>query len=305
MMKEQDCTFTSGELVLEGTLALPDSPGPHPAAVFITGSGQVDRNENHAKMAINTFNELAGHLAACGIASFRYDKRGVGASQGDFYTCGFHDNVKDARSAFNYLAARQKIDPSRVFVIGHSEGAVIASRLAGTGLKTAGIVLLAGTAQPGEDVLMWQAEQIVLGLKGVQGWLIRTLRIDPLKAQRKTIAKIKASTKDTFRMQLIAKINAKWMREFLAYDPSVDLANVICPVLAITGEHDVQVNPSDIARMAALVRTDFNGVVVPGVSHLLREGEPGINDYKRQLVEPIDERVVKLVLDWLEKKSCR
>ncbi len=301
-MPEQDVTFVSHGFKLAGTLALPEGNGPFPAAVFIAGSGQVDRNENHVKMSLNTFNALAARLAENGIASLRFDKRGAGGSEGDFHTTGFHDNAADVRAAFQWLQQREEADASRVVLIGHSEGAMLATRLAGAGLPAAGIILLAGTVRPGEEVILWQAAQIVPLMKGLQGWLVRTLHIDALKAQRKTIDKIKKSTSDSFRMQLIARVNAKWMREFLAYDPSGDLAAIRCPVLAVTGSNDIQVNPADVELMAKLVKTDFEGHVIPGISHILRAGEKGLDDYHRQVREPMDERVIKLVLDWLERK---
>ena len=299
-MKEQEIGFVSHGLRLCGTLALPDGEGPFPGAVFVVGSGEVDRNENHKKMQVNVFNELARHLAERGFASLRYDKRGVGASEGQFLKAGFHDNVADAASAFGCLRDRAEIDADRAFVVGHSEGALIASRLAGDGVVTAGVVLIAGTARSGEAVLHWQATEVVRHMTGFQGWLIRTLPIDPLKMQRKLLAKVASSTDDTMRVQLVVKLNAKWMREFIAYDPSTDLSKAGCPVLAITGENDIQVNPADVAAMEKIAAGPFEGPVVPGLPHLLRDGQPGTADYKRQVKIPLDDRVTSLVVHWLQ-----
>ena len=263
----------------------------------------MDRNENHKKMQMNAFNELARHLAERGLASLRYDKRGVGASKGEFLKAGIFDNVSDAASALGCLRDRAEVDADRTFVVGHSEGALIASRVAGDGIVTAGVVLMAGTARSGEEVLTWQAAEVVRHMTGFQGWLIRTLPIDPLKMQRKLLAKVASSTSDTMRVQLVVKLNAKWMREFIAYDPAADLAKAGCPVLAITGENDIQVNPADVAAMEEIVDGPFEGHVVPGVSHLLREGEPGTADYKRQLETPLDERVTSLIVQWLERRA--
>ena len=301
-MHEQDLDFVSNGFRLAGTLALPDGDGPFPGAVFVAGSGEVDRNENHKKMAMNVFNELARHLAEHGFASFRFDKRGVGASDGEFASTGFYDNVADAASAFRLIQDHEQVDANRVFVIGHSEGALIASRLAGEGIATAGVVLLAGTAHPGDEVLRWQAAEVVKHIKGFPGWLIRVLPIDPLKTQAKLLAKVASSTGDTMRVQLVVKLNAKWMREFIAYNPADDLARSRCPVLAITGQNDIQVNPADISRMKEIVAGSFEGHVVPGVSHLLRAGEPGTGDYKRQAQSPLDGRVTSLLVEWLERR---
>ncbi len=301
-MQEQEIGFASDGFRLGATLALPDGEGPFPGVVFVAGSGEVDRNENHEKMQMNAFNEFARHLAERGLASLRYDKRGVGASEGEFIKAGFHDNVADAASALEYLRGRTEIDAERTFVVGHSEGALIASRLAGEGIATAGVVLIAGTACSGEEVLNWQASEVVRHMTGFQGWLIRTLPIDPLKMQRKLLAKVVSSSGDTLRVQLVVKLNAKWMREFIAYDPVPDLAKAGCPVLAITGGNDVQVNPADVAAIEAIVAGPFEGQVIPGLTHLLREGEPGTADYKRQLKAPLDERLTAMVVQWLERQ---
>ncbi|HEY91143.1 MAG TPA: alpha/beta fold hydrolase [Dehalococcoidia bacterium] len=303
-MMEQEVSFKSEGLSLSGTLAMPDSGGPFPAVLFIAGSGQVDRNENHKKYPINLFREFAGLLAGEGIASLRYDKRGVGASEGDFWSAGFSDNTTDARSALDYVRSRKEIKPGAVFLLGHSEGALIAVRLAGQDVDASGAVLLSGAAQRGEDILRWQAQQVAAGVKGLNGLLIKLLRIDITKAQQKQLDKIKRSTRDTYRVQLIIRLNAKWMREFIDYDPSADLSRMKMPALAITGSNDIQTDPSDMGKMAELVTTDFEYHEVPGVTHILRyeEGPPTLSTYKKQVKQPMDSRIPELVLDWLKKR---
>ena len=132
---EQEVTFYAGPRTLCGTLTLPGSQGTCPGVLLIPGSGQVDRNENARKLAINAFRDIAAALADHGIASFRYDKRGVGASQGNFWETGFYDNVSDAAQAFHFLKFHERIQPGNAFLLGHSEGALITTRLAGTGTE--------------------------------------------------------------------------------------------------------------------------------------------------------------------------
>ena len=306
MTTQQEVTFGSKGLMLEGTLALPDSPRPSPAGVLIVGSGLVDRDENHKKLPIDVMRQLALHLAENGIASLRYDRRGVGASEGDFWTAGLSDNVDDAAAAVACLRSQPAVDPGRVYVLGHSEGATICIQLAARHEPVAGAILLAGVGRHGEEALLWQGEQVVPGMKGFNKWLIGALHVDIRKSQLKAFAKIKKSTKDSYRIQGVKRINAKWMREFLAYDPAEDLARIDVPVLAITGSKDIQVDPADLDVMATLVRTDFESHVVPDVTHLLRADDaavPSINTYKEQLKEPVDPRVIELVTDWLGRHA--
>ncbi len=305
-MVEREASFASASLRLEGTLAVPSGEGPFPGVLLVPGSGQVDRDENHKSLRLNVFPEIARHLAEHGIATLRYDKRGVGASEGDFWATGFYDNVSDASSALCFLQEQEDILLGRAFVCGHSEGALIATRLAAEGAGVAGIILLSGTAQPGEDVIRWQAGKVMKGMRGPIKWLIKLLRIDVIKTQQKQIDKIKRSSRDWYRTQIIAKVNAKWMREFMAYDPSEDLPRIRVPVLAVTGSKDIQVNPQDLRRMSELVREDFEWHEVPDVSHILRaeEGEPSVSTYKKQARQPVDSRVLQLISDWLTRQAA-
>ena len=303
MTLEHDISFPSGSLTLAGTVTLPNVRGIFPGAVLIPGSGQVDRNENAEKLAINALREIATDLADKGIASLRYDKRGVGASQGDFWTTGFYDNVSDAFAALRFFKSYEHIRPDQVFVLGHSEGAVIATRLGATNTDVAGLILLAGTAQSGEAVMAWQGQKVVKGMRGFNGFLINALHIDIQKVQRKQFEKIKHSTKDWYRTQLIAKLNAKWMREFLEYNPADDLPKIQAPILAITGSKDIQVDPSDLIRMTGLVTSEFEGHEVPDVTHILRAeaGEATLSTYQQQVQQPVDKRVLNIISDWLQR----
>lgn len=303
MNQGYEISFSSGDAVLAGTLALPDTPGPYPAVLMIVGSGPVDRDENAAKIHIDAFSQIAAHLAEHGIASFRYDKRGVGASGGDFWSTGLEDTFVDANAALTALEQQPEIDSRRVFVLGHSEGASHAIRLAASRSELAGAILLAGSAVKGEIVLTWQAEQVIRGMHGFNKWVIDTFRIDALKSQRKSFAKIRNSTADTIRVQLVQKLNAKWFREFLDFDPAEDLARVTIPVLAITGSKDIQVNPADLEIMRRLVKGEFESHLVPDLTHILRadEGEPTLSTYKEQAKRPVDSRVLELVSDWVER----
>lgn len=306
MTAQRDVRFVSDGLVLEGTVALPASPRPCPAVVLIVGSGLVDRDENHKRLPIDVMRQLAASLADAGVASLRYDKRGVGASGGDFWTAGLSDNVRDAAAAVACLRAQPEVDPERVYALGHSEGATICIRLAGAREPISGAILLAGVGRQGEEALLWQGEQVVPGMKGFTKWMIGALHLDIRKSQLKAFAKIKKSVKDSYRVQGIRRINAKWMREFLAYDPAEDLARIEVPLLAITGGKDIQVDPADLEVMAGLVRSDFEPHVLPDVTHLLRADDsavPSLNTYKSQLSEPVDPRVTELVIDWLRRRS--
>jgi len=294
-MPSNDITFPSAGLNLAGTFTTPDGSGPFAAALLLAGSGPLDRDGNHRRIPLNVSRDLARVLADSGWASLRYDKRGVGASEGEYLPTGFYDELADASAARDWLLARD--DVSGVVVIGHSAGAVQAVELAGAEPAIDGAVLLATSAKTGEETLRWQAGQI--GDKLVPGpvrALMRLFRTDVLKQQDGAIAKLKATTGDTARIQL-SKVNARWMREYIAYDPRPALQAATAPLLAITGSKDIQVDPADLDVVAALA-PEAKVLRVEDVDHILRhEPAPFSNPrhYGRQARHPIDPRVVEAI----------
>jgi pimeloyl-ACP methyl ester carboxylesterase len=304
MTTEREVTFKSGPFTLAGTLQLPSAGGPWPAVLLVPGSGRIDRDENAPKLRINAFHDIAAHLATQGVASLRYDKQGMGASEGSFWDAGLFDNVADASAALNWLKAQPEIRPDKVFLLGHSEGAIISTRLGGTGTDVAGIILLAGPARNGEDVLAGQAEQMLKCVRGLNKWLIKLFRINVRKSQQKQLDKIKASTKNWYRFRLVVKINAKWFREFMAYNPAQEMPKIQAPVLALTGAKDIQVDPTDLDVMAGLIKAQFESHVLPDITHLLRSepGAPTFFNYKQQLKQPVAPIVLHATSDWLRKK---
>lgn len=297
-MTDTDVSIPSDGLSLRGTLRVVGS-SPGPAALLISGSGPIDRNSNSKRLPINVMGQIASQFTADGIASLRYDKRGVGESEGDYLTAGLHDNIADARAALEVLRARPEVDARRIVVIGHSEGALIASDLASDD-QLAGVALLAGAARNGHDVLRWQARQLAPTLPKLVQWLMKLLRQDLVRTQTKRLERIETSTDDVIRIQLI-KLNAKWFREFMAFEPTEGLQRATVPVLAITGSKDLQVDPANIGTMERVIPTPFAGHVVGGVTHLLRH-EPGpasVRTYKKQVRQPLDPRVTELLTEWV------
>lgn len=297
-------TFTGPGGPLAGTVLTPANGHRGPAALLISGSGPIDRDSNMKKLRIDVMGQVARHLAAAGVTTLRYDKRGVGASGGDYLSTGFHDNVADAATAVRALRERPEVDPGRTFVVGHSEGALIATELGARDADLAGVALLAGTATDGRAVLTWQAERLPDSLPRPVAWLLDILPIDILRSQRKRLDRIAASTDDTIRMQFI-KLNAKWLREFMAHDPARTLPSVRVPVLAVTGAKDLQVDPDDTARICRLTAGACTDHVIDDLTHLLRRhpGAPSLRTYKRQAKRPVDPELLDLLSGWMAAQA--
>ncbi|MDX1578159.1 MAG: alpha/beta hydrolase, partial [Gemmatimonadota bacterium] len=156
--REEDIVFDSGEVSLEGTLTLPPTPGPHPAAVLITGSGPQNRDEELLGFPI--FRVIADHLTREGIAVLRYDDRGVGGSTGSVSASTTADFADDALAAVARLAEHPAIASDRIGLLGHSEGGVVAPLAASRSDAVAFAVLLAGTSVPGAEIVIEQSAAI-------------------------------------------------------------------------------------------------------------------------------------------------
>ncbi|MGY1593941.1 alpha/beta hydrolase family protein [Geodermatophilus sp. SYSU D00708] len=288
-----------GEPALAGTLTLPGTPLPAPAVLLASGSGPLDRDSNHRRARFDVTRQLAHALAAGGLASLRYDKRGVGETPGDWRSAGLHDNVDDLARALHALAARPEVDASRVLVAGHSEGALLAAALAARGEPVAGVVLLSTSATPGEELLRWQARQLAPTLPAPVRGLLRLLRTDLEAKVAANHARIKATTTDVARVGGV-RVNARWTREFMAHDPRADLARLTVPVLAVTGEKDLQVPAADLDALAATVPGPVEVHRVPDLTHTLRRqpGRASLRAYREELRRPVDPEVLATVVAW-------
>jgi pimeloyl-ACP methyl ester carboxylesterase len=286
-------------LYLAGTLTLPAGAGPHPAVLLLPGSGRLDRDGNTARLRMDLGPALAAALAQHGIATLRYDRRGVGATPGDWRATGFTDNRRDAAAAVRALAGRPDILTGAVGVAGHSEGAVHAMSLganAEVAAVVAAVVLLAGFACLGEDALRRQARMIVGDLPAFVRPVLRAFA-------RRQLARIKATGTDVTRVAGMP-VNARWMRELLTHDSRADLANIRVPVLAVTGGKDVQVDPADLDEIRRLVPGEAEVHRIADLTHLLRRdpGPASVRSYRRQLRRPIDPGLLAQVSGWLARR---
>jgi uncharacterized protein len=294
-----------GEPALAGTLTLPDTALPAPAVLLAAGSGPIDRDSNHRRARFDVTRQLAHALAEYGLASLRYDKRGVGESPGDWRAAGLYDNVDDLARARDALAARPEVDADRVLLAGHSEGAVLAAALAARGAPVCGVVLLAMSATPGEELLRWQARRIAPTLPAPVRGLLRLLRTDLEAKVAANHAKIRATTTDVARIGG-ARVNARWTREFMAHDPRADLARLTVPVLAVTGEKDLQVPATDLDVLAETVPGPVEVHRVPDLTHTLRRqpGPASLRAYRAELRRPVDAEVLATVVAWCRRVTA-
>jgi pimeloyl-ACP methyl ester carboxylesterase len=298
-VRSEEVTFYSGGCTIAGTFT--EAANPVAAALLIAGSGRSDRNSDARLPAGQTLRigvdkAVAGALAGARVSTLRYDKCGVGASGGDYLRAGMDDRRAEARAALGWLAARARGLP--LLAVGHSEGAWYAAELAADD-AVAGAVLLAAGARPAEEILSWQTEMLAARLSATARMILKITRTDIIRTQRKRVARIRDSRADVIRIQG-TRVNARWWRDFLAYDPRPALARAKVPVLAITGGQDVQVPPEDVAAIGRLVQGPFEGHVAGDLSHLLRPdpASAGARSYRRAVRQPVDAEVLRLIAGW-------
>jgi uncharacterized protein len=314
MSKEFEVTIP-GQFPLAATLTIPEgSIEKYPLVVMVHGSGPTDRDSNAKGMPMNIFKELSEAVAAEGFASIRYDKRGIGASKGDYYETGVQDLIDDAQAVLEFAKKHPNIDRENVILLGHSEGSILAP-FVNEKVPVDGIILLAGTAEPLADTMTWQREEImndVRSVKGFQGWLLRLLKVDIkiTKMNDDLIKTLLASDEPVIKYKG-KKINAKWNREHIQFDVSQPLQKVTCPVLAITGTKDVNVKVSDLEKIKALVQGECETHIIQDMTHMLRKTDVEysiskiMNHNKKSLKQPIDAELKDKISKWLRNWKSR
>jgi uncharacterized protein len=297
-----DIHFYNDGNLIAGTLT--EVPRPVAAAVLITGSGKINRDSDarlgrRGPVVLRTgiTRQVAEALATVNVAALRYDKRGVGASGGDYLRAGLTDTLADARAALRWLAGRFPELP--LLAVGLSEGTWHAARLAADEKTVAGTVLLGAPARTGEEVITWQIAMLGPALPKPVKLITRLTGQDFARTQQKRLALLRASQPDVIRMNGI-RVNARWWREFLGHDPAPDYARITTPVLAITGGHDMQIPPEDIEAIGRLVQGPFDGHVAGDLSHLLRPDPDwkGPFGYRRAGRRPMSAEVLTLISTW-------
>lgn len=263
--------------VLSGTLTWPegyDGKKPVPVVIMVSGSGLQNRDEE--VFGHKPFLVLADRLARNGIASLRYDDRGTGKSTGDASKATTSDFMKDAAAGLELLRSMDG-KFSRVGVIGHSEGGLIAFMLAADG-RTDFIVSLAGTGVKGDTIIAGQSND----------------------ALRRTGRPANVTATD-IRKQAETGGNA-WLKYFVDYDPADVIASTTCPVMALNGTMDTQVRPRlNLDRIKSLLPHNAKNSIkeYDGLNHLFQHCTTGFADEYGTIEETMSEDVMKDIAGWI------
>lgn len=311
---------------LNGIFSRPLEGEKFSVAILIHGSGQLDMDETIADHKI--FYVISDYLAKRGIAVFRYDKRGVGSSLGNYAVATSEDFASDVEAIIDYLKTRKDVDPNKIGLIGHSEGGIIAFMLGAKRKDISYIVSMAGTGISGKELFATQREHLskVLNLsdsiRAKNKELIERIEkitetvpydsimknlnhyVDLLLEDndRKDELKRDGMTKSICSMAL------PWRIFINDYDPTENLKKIACPVFAINGEKDAQVFADrNLSSIDSLVREGGNKDVTvkkyPDLNHLFQHCKTGNMSEYAWIEETISPEVLDDIGNWIEKRT--
>jgi hypothetical protein len=320
-----------GGVTLAGTLTVPAGRGPFPAVVLVPGSGREDRDESF--LGHKPFLVFADYLARHGIASLRYDDRGVAKSTGIFAGATSADLASDAQSAVHFLGTQTGIARDRVGIVGHSEGGMIGAMIAARSTDVAFLVMLAAPGLPGDSVVMLQKQALFAhnGLDPVQmRQAVHFTRqvYDVAKSDEDSAsatAKIQTLTRNYIASlpgdeqanagndgleASAATVTGAWFRYLLRFDPRSALTRVHVPVLALGGSLDDQVTsaenlPAIEGALKAAGDRDVRVVTVPNVNHSLQTVPSTGSTDPANIDETVSPAVLDSVASWIAQRFVK
>jgi uncharacterized protein len=283
--KTEDVTFTnpSDKALFSGTLTYPVDyekmkKKTVPVVLMITGSGQENRDEEVFQH--KPFLVIADYLARNGVATLRFDDRGVGASKGDVKELTTMANMEDAEAGLTYLKQLNKF--GRIGVLGHSEGGTVSFMLASRG-KVDFIISMAGTGVRGDSVISEQVH-----------------RMAELNGLSRSIA-------DTQIVQFMKTTNP-WLKYFMNFDPASDIKGTKCPTMAINGTKDMQViSASNLLSIRRLLPANSKNLIkeYDGLNHLFQHCTTGNSSEYINISETISPEVLKDIADWIKQINLK
>lgn len=318
-VREVAITNIADGLTLAGTLTMTENAKNVPAVVMITGSGAQNRDEE--LFGHHPFAVIADHLTRCGFAVLRYDDRGTAKSSGNFAKATTKDFARDAKAAFDFLASIPEINKKKIGYLGHSEGGQIALINASTDSRVAFIVTLAAPAIKGRDLILRQNEMIFEASSGMRipddalakvtqmlDAIDRSTNADALRKELEStlgLSDVPEAQQAMVRQQIETSVSP-WYTNFIKYDPTEAIKAVKCPIFALGGTFDVQVdadtNLGAIKALSGSKRVETKSY--PGLNHLFQHcasAMEGLNYGK--IEETIAPEVLDDIARWLKTST--
>lgn len=310
MIEEKIIIGKDTKYPLNGLLTLPDHTNiPVPAVIFVHGSGSSNMDEKVGKLT--PFKDLAKGLSKHGIASIRYDKRS--------FAHGFkmlkdksvsitvkEETIEDAIFATEFLKKDPRIDSKKIFIIGHSMGAMLAPRINAEGGDYKGLILMAGSPRKLEDIMIEQMEEAISTMNGLTKWIMNK----QLNKLIRTFDGLYELTDEEAKKRKVGNgTTLYYFKDMGEHSVSKYVDDLKKPILIMQGEKDFQVKvDKDFSAYQNLLKdkpnatfklySNLNHVFVPSVYGCITKAKKEYN-----VEQHIDETVIADIADWIQKNS--
>ena len=303
--REKETRVGAGQWSLPATLTLPQGTGPWPAIILVHGSGPQDRDETVG--ANKPFRDLAWGLGSKGIAVLRYEKR-TKAHAAQLVDIASkitlkEETVDDALSAVKLLRSTEGINPTRIYILGHSLGGIVAPRIAAADPGIAGLVILAGATQPFEDLVVEQMRYLI-SLQGQP-----TPEAEAKLAETELLmAKVrKLSAADASSTNLIFGAGAAYWLDLRNYDQIATAKALKQPMLILQGARDYQVTEANFDgwKKGLGSRANVTFKLYPDLNHLFITGTGKSTPSEYERPGHVAEIVVSDIGAWIRQQHSR
>jgi len=322
---------------IAGTLVLPDKPtNTVPLVIMISGSGAQERDSTIAGFPM--FAQLAEHLRAAGVASFRFDDRDTGLSTGSFDDATLDRLAADTGIIVDHFKVFSEQKFAEVILMGHSEGGIVAGRLASLDHRINGLVLMASPGMNMRRILRQQVadayaqnavpadlveaeilarEQIMYAIAdGKSEEDVKVVRDSYVAVYKKVLANLPTETRvqiadlDAFARnqgeELRASFSLPQMQSLLFHDPVIDLEGLGMPVLMVFGGKDTQaieeLNRPLMEEALESADSDYQAVVIPDANHLFQKAENGQVSEYAQLEKQFAPGFAESITEWINRR---
>lgn len=332
-LNEFDLIIKSKEESIGGTLVVPSSLKTRSLIIMSSGSGPQDRDETLEGFKI--FKAIADHLASKGIASFRYDDRGVGTSTGDFVNSTIDDHSNDLLSIIDYFKSSTDHSFESFILFGHSQGGIIATKVARGNKSVKRVVLMGAPSAPLIEVVTYQVRQeyvntlisqsLVEADVSAHNKLMRAIQDDRFIKEANKLFKettesilIEMNTDNSWGLEEIKKKASSKADEhqiiyglpsltsFLYYDPSKDLEQLDIPVLSLFGGLDFQVpihqNKDRMENALLKSGTNYEFKTFDSANHFFQNAKTGKREEYADLKKEFVDGFLDVISDWIIKK---
>ncbi|MFV1883280.1 MAG: alpha/beta hydrolase family protein [Balneola sp.] len=329
---ETDLIIPNGNIEIGGTLTIPEGEMNSPLVIMSSGSGAQDRDSNIFDFKI--FAVLAQHLAEEGIASFRYDDRGIGTSSGSFPDATLDDLVSDVNAIINYFKSVADIKFEKFTALGHSQGGIVAGKIASKRGDIEQLILMGSTAPSLSEILRYQVnlayentpvDKALINLEidareGIMKALVEESSIDEAKqkyieaytnvlnnlpeVQKKSIPDI-SSTATNQANQLVSFFGSPQAKSLLFYVPTTDLEKINVSTLVLFGRKDTQVtisqNHPKIIEALEKSGTEYEIKVFENANHLFQTANTGLVNEYPFLAKEFTDSFLETVSTWIKE----